>query len=107
MTKKDRAFLKALCAEIEERFPNVLAAFEGFVTSYLGGEADGFLTLEVFNVPEEQRAEIRSFGESRALEHLMSGGGFVVASLWDAEETARLFSDDILKIREARAAETE
>ncbi len=102
MTDQDREFLTRLCAHLEERFPGVVAAHEGFVKPYLGGDRDGFLVVEVFNVPEDQMEEVLREGEALTYEHLMKGGGFATFSLWTPEETRQHFQHDLRAIADSR-----
>jgi hypothetical protein len=82
----------------------VTAAFEGFLTRDLGNDRDGFLVVEVFNVPEDRMEEVLRAGEALALEHLMKGGGFVTFSLWSPEETQGYFPQDVATVRTQRFA---
>ncbi len=98
MTPDDRKFMMTLCGKLEAAFASISAGFEGFVSPHLGGERDGFLVVEVFNVPEEQMEEVLGFGERLAYDHLMAGGGFVTLSPWTPEETRQHFPNDLLRI---------
>ena len=100
MTDRDRFFLAKLCTELNQRFPGVSAGFEGFVSLYLGGERDGFLLVEVFNVPENQMESVLKFGESLTHDHVMAGGAFVTLNLWTPEETQESFQDDLLALEQ-------
>jgi hypothetical protein len=101
MKDSDREFLSAVCGRLERRFPGVTAAFEGFLTPYLGNDRDGFLVVEVFNVPEDRMEDVLREGEAPAFEHLMKGGGFVTFSLWNAEDTQEYFSGDLRALEQA------
>jgi hypothetical protein len=101
MTDDDRAFVEKLCVDLEAKFSGVTAAHEGFKSSYLGGERDGFLVVEVFNVPDGRIEEVLRAGEALAFEHLMKGGGFVTFSLWTPEETTKYFQADLQELQRA------
>ncbi len=103
MTAKDRAFLIDLCAALTKQFPHVTAGFEGFAAGYLGGEQDGFLTVEVFGVPEGDLETVLTFGEQLTGEHLMAGGTFVIIRPWTVEETEASFSAEVARLRGAGA----
>lgn len=100
MTDRDRLFLANLCTELNRRFPGVSAGFEGFVSPYLGGDCDGFLLVEIFNVPENQMESVLKFGESLTRAHLMAGGAFVTLNLWTPEDTQASFQDDLLALEQ-------
>jgi len=102
MTDQDREFLESLCAHLEEWFPGVTAGFEGLVTPYLGGERDGFLVVEAFNVPGDRLEEVLCAGEALAFEHLEKGGAFVTFSLWTPGETREHFLEDVAAQRRER-----
>jgi hypothetical protein len=99
MTNHDREFLLEVCDSLEREFPGVKAAFEGFVTPWLGGERDGFLVVEVFNVAAANMEAVLRLGEALASRHLDQDGAFVVFSLWTREETAQYFEADVEELR--------
>jgi hypothetical protein len=98
MDYKDRDFLRAMVLEIEGRFPSVMAGFDGFTEAFLGGEQDGFLSVEVFNVSEESYEELLGFCEGKAKRHFLNGGAFVVFNLWSEEETHLHFQHIVSRI---------
>ncbi len=102
MTEEDRRFLTRLCAQLEEHFPNVIAGFEGFAHSYLGGERDGFLAIEVFNVTVGQADELQRMEEDLTEKHFLGGGALVAVSTWTPEETREHFAADVAILGVAR-----
>jgi hypothetical protein len=101
MTNHDRQFLELLCDALQDRFPGVTAAFEGFRTRYLGGERDGFIMVEVFGVPAETAEAVLQAGERMVRDHLQKGGSFIALSLWTPEETRENFQRDLESVRRA------
>ena len=102
MDYKDRDFLGDMVLEIEERFPSVMAGFDGFTEAFLGREQDGFLSVEVFNVSEESYEEVLSFCEGKAKKHFLNGGAFVVFNLWSVEETDEHFRRTVAEMIQQR-----
>ncbi len=90
MRNKDRAFADDLCQQIVERYPNVVAAFEGFDVDYLGGEPDGMLMVEVFRVPSDIRKQLLEFAEDLAYGHFDKGGALICVRTWSMNQSAQL-----------------
>ncbi len=95
----DRGFLNRTCQLLEARHPGVLAGFEDFETSYLGGPRDGFLVVEVFNVADHFAEELLAYGENLASKYFDEGGRLVSFNLWTPEETRDYFGRDILRMQ--------
>lgn len=102
MAETDREFLSKVCSDLEKRFPGLSAAFERFVTGYLGGQRDGFRIIEVFNVIPEQLEQVWSVAQELVGESKCSDGSSVMFHLWDAAETATYFRDDVEAIEKSR-----
>ena len=92
---QDRDFMRRLCRELDARFPGVKAAFEEFLSPDLGGERDGFLVVEVFNVPQAESEAVLEAAEAMAYDHLLAGGAFITLSLWTPEETQQHFAEEV------------
>ena len=101
MRDEEREFLYEVCDRLEKQFRGVKAAFEGFVTPWLGGERDGFLVVEVFNVAAANMEAVLRWGEALASRHLDQDGAFVVFSLWTPEETTKYFQADLQELQRA------
>lgn len=102
MTEQEREFVLGLCSKLEEHFPGVMATFEGFITPWLGGEDDGFLTIEVFNVSEDDMEAVLCLAEDLARTRLAGEGSFITFSLWTPEETQEHFLEDVAAVRRER-----
>lgn len=101
MGERER-FLSEICGKLEARFPGTVAAFEGFVTSYLGGPRDGFPVIEVFRVAPERAEEVLNFAEPLARGYFDSYGAIISFGLWTPEETDALFIADLTSIEQQR-----
>ncbi len=94
--------LSEICAALEAQFHGIVAAFEGFVTSYLGGPRDGFPVIEVFRVPPERAEEVLGFAEPLARGYFDSYGAIISFGLWTPDETQALFVADLASIEQQR-----
>lgn len=86
MTLRDERFIKSACERLEARFQGVTASSAGFDAPYLGGVRDGFIFVEVLNVPPGNYDEVLGFAESLTTQHLRAGGSFVTFRLWASDE---------------------
>ena len=103
MTQEEQEFLSGLCAELERTFRGVTAAFEDFVSGGLGGPRDGYLIVEIFNVPEDKLEDLSRARNELTFDYFDHGGRPVIFGLWTCEETEAHFADDVACIMQARA----
>ena len=103
MTQDEREFLSELCAELQRRFPGVIAAFEDFVSGELGGPRDGYLVVEILNVPDDKLERLSAARGELTFDYFDHGGRPVIFGLWTCEETEAHFIDDVTCIMQARA----
>ena len=97
MTTRDRAFMTRLCAKIEEAYPETVAIFEGSAHPDLQSPDDGYLYVEILNMPTARWEEFLAFAEPLTAAHFFDGGGMVVLNLWSPEETMAHFAEDYLR----------
>ncbi len=103
MNLNDRNFLGKMCQMLESRFPGVVAAYEGFATTDLGGD-DDVPMVEVFNVPDSGALSLVKVAAAMITDHIMAGGSFAAVSTWTSEESEE-FAADIVAIKHARQIE--
>jgi len=83
---RDERFIRSACERLEARFRGVIASSAGFSAPYLGGVRDGFIFVEVLNVPPNRYDEALSFAEALTAQNLGDGGSFVTFRLWASDE---------------------
>jgi len=93
--ENDLKVLQSICSSIEARFPHVTAAFDGFVSPELGGPRDGYMVIEVFNVPSDQEDDLLDFAETKAEEASRADLRPISFGLWSKEETRTYWDQDL------------
>ena len=91
--------IRRICTQVEERFPSIVAEFEKLPAPYLGGEHDGCITVELFDVTDGERDDVLRYANQLGIQHLMAGGKGIVFSDWTPEETEEYFGHAFLRDR--------
>ncbi len=96
MKDADRRDAALLCITIMDKYAKdgISSGFDDMEVGYLGGDEDGYITLEVFNVPETKYAEVQEFIERLTCNRIMEYKTPIVASIWIKGETREYFRKD-------------